>query len=93
MIDIRAETEFRADATFTVGKRTFYVICEVTSMKGPGGRAFGRMVSPTALLVAEGELLYSASLTGKNMDVEEALGLVPSLREKVRPVSASTGVE
>jgi len=73
------ETRVQADASFTVGKRVFHVICEVLSMDAFAGKVHGMMVSPTALLVEEEERLYSISLTGEVMDVEEILRLVPSL--------------
>jgi hypothetical protein len=80
----------QADTSFAVGNRVFYVVCEVLSMKGLSGRAHAMMVSPAALLVKEEERLYSVALGGVEMDVEEILRLVPSLRERVRDASIRT---
>ncbi len=79
----------QADATFTVGNRVFYVICEDLRVKALSGRVHGMMVSPTAILVEEEGRLYSISLGGRRTDVDEILSLVPSLREKIRNVSTS----
>jgi uncharacterized spore protein YtfJ len=80
------EKTMQADASFTVGNRVFHVVCEVLSVKAFSGKVHGMMVSPTALLVEEEERLYSISLTGGELDVEEILRIVPSLKEKVRKV-------
>jgi uncharacterized spore protein YtfJ len=81
----------QADASITVGNRIFYIISEVISVEALSGKMHGMMVSPAALLVQEEERLYSISLGGEEMDVEEILRLVPSLREKVRRVSIAPG--
>ena len=85
-MDVQRETRMQADASFTVGERVFYVVCEVSTMKAFGGKAGGTMVSPAALLVDEGGRLYSVPLGAEEMDVEEILRLVPSLKDKTRPV-------
>jgi hypothetical protein len=89
LADFSVDRIMQADASFTVGNRVFYVICEVLSMKGFSGRIHAMMVSPAALLVEEEERLYSLSLGGGKMDVEEILRLVPSLREKLRKASVA----
>ena len=86
MIDIQTQTRMQADASFTVGNRVFHVVCEVSTIRGLGGKAGGTIVSPTALLVDEGGRFYSVSLGGEDMGVEEILRLIPSLKEKTRQV-------
>jgi len=90
VIDLQTEKRIQADASFTVGGRVFYVVCEVSSIKAFGGKAGGTIVSPAALLVDEGGRLYSISLGGEDMSVEQILRLMPSLEEKIRRVRAGT---
>lgn len=86
MTDLHVETSMQAEASFTVGNRVFYVVCEVRRVKAFGGKAWGTIVSPTAVLVDEDGRIYSISLTGEETDPEEILRLVPTLRERIRSI-------